>query len=281
MKELVAQCLSVRTPATHSTSSPPERARPSAVTRWEGPGSMYCPPQQLRPTVARAGSPLGCSPQSGGLGGPRKVHFTARESAHKRRDTVPVEGRMAVSAETRSGGFLEEETPPSRGLKGEGRLVQVRVGASEAWGKEGSPDHQQASSGSWAACSKSVSSPPMWGTPRVGPPVPRPQHRAQRQELLTVWSKRLTEWDGAERVQGPRRPRGWRGSWPASRKSEVGKSGVGAPGPWELSSKVSTSLACPDLQSPPGEPVRKRGQPRNMWPRVRVTGSPTVTLPMR
>lgn len=139
VKELVAQCLSVRTPATHSTSSPPERARPSAVTRWEGPGSMYCPPQQLRPTVARAGSPLGCSPQSGGLRGPRKVHFTARESAHKRRDTVPVEGRMAVSAETRSGGFLEEETPPPQRPEGGGQVGPGQGGGFRGLGEGGQP----------------------------------------------------------------------------------------------------------------------------------------------
>lgn len=47
--------------------------------------------------------------------------------------TVPVEGRMAVSAETASGGFLEQETSP-RALKWEGRFVRVRMGASKAWG---------------------------------------------------------------------------------------------------------------------------------------------------
>lgn len=224
---------------------------------------------------------MGAVHSQGASGGPER--FTSPHGSQHTRDGTRCLWKAGWQSLLRQGqeASWRRKRPPRRGLKGEGRLVQVRVGASEAWGKEGSPDHQQASSGSWAACSRSVSSPPMWGTPRVGPPVPRPQHRAQRQELLTVWSKRLTEWDGAERVQGPRRPRGWWGSWPASRKSEVGKSGVGAPGPWELSSKVSTSLACPDLQSPPGEPVRNRGQPRNMWPRVRVTGSPTVTLPMR
>lgn len=52
--------------------------------------------------------------------------------------TVPVEGRMAVSPETRSGGFLEEETRP-RALKGKGGFVQVKVGASKAWRRKGQP----------------------------------------------------------------------------------------------------------------------------------------------
>ena len=165
-----------------------------------------------------------------------------------------MEGRMAVSAETGSGGFLEEEASP-RALKGEDRFVRVRVGATKAWGGRDSQDHQQASSESWGACNKtasciSVNSPPMWDTPRVGPAVPRPQHRAQRQELLTVWGERLREWDDAERVQGtPGDPEDGGAAGRPSRKSEVGKSGVVAPGRWELSSQVPTSLACPDLQS--------------------------------
>ena len=49
-----------------------------------------------------------------------------------------MEGRMAVSPETRSGGFLEEETCP-RALKGKGGFVQVKVGASKAWRRKGQP----------------------------------------------------------------------------------------------------------------------------------------------
>ena len=89
--------------------------------------------------MARAGSPLGCSPQPGGLRGPRKVHFTAWESAYKRLDSVPVEGRMAVSAETRSGGFLEEKRPAPQRPEGGGQVGPGQGGGFRGLGERGQP----------------------------------------------------------------------------------------------------------------------------------------------
>lgn len=75
--ERVSRSVSERQNPCHTKrQQSPKRACPFSLAQWETPGSMYCPPQQLRPRVARAGSPLGCSPRSGGFSGPRKGHCT-------------------------------------------------------------------------------------------------------------------------------------------------------------------------------------------------------------
>lgn len=190
---------------------------------------MHCPPQQPRPRADKAGSHPGCSPRSGGLGGHRKRHCTPHRSLHPGDGgTVLAEGRRAVSPGTRPGGFLGEETPPLGPAVGAGLgFVPIGMGDSKAQGKEGQQDTSKMGV---------TGEGPAAGPPAVSqqahpqcrsPPVPCPQHGAQRWELLTVWGTAgLTAREGGMVQRGsketPVDPADGRGSWLAIQASGIG-----------------------------------------------------------